>query len=158
MVYPSNGKPSVILLAEDNLADREIITMAFSEDAELQSRVVVKSTSDGLEVMNYLQRQGVYANPKKSPRPDLIVLDIALPLMDGKSVLNEIKSDDDLKDIPVVMFTTSENEKDVAESYALGANAYLTKPDEVDNFTWMIKSMCFFWLFMAKLPRNNDYQ
>ncbi|HEB72533.1 MAG TPA: response regulator [Nitrospirae bacterium] len=157
MVYPANGKPSVILLVEDNPADLEIMKMAFNDDDEFSAKVLAITIENGIEAMEYLNRKGEYSDSGSSPRPDLILLDINIPLMDGKAVLKEIKSTSELKNIPVVMFTSSENEKDIAESYALGANAYLTKPDEIDDFTWMIQSTGFYWLFMAKLPSNREF-
>jgi len=157
MVYPANGKPSVILLVEDNPADLEIMKMAFNDDDEFSRKVLAITIEDGVEAMDYMNHKGAYSDSGSSPRPDLILLDINIPLMDGKAVLKEIKSKDEFKNIPVVIFTSSENEKDIAESYALGANAYITKPDEIDDFTWMIQSTGFYWLFMAKLPSNVEF-
>lgn len=155
MVYPANGRPSVILLVEDNPADQEIMKMAFKDDGEFSKKVLAITIENGVEAMDYMNQQGEYSDPDSSPRPDLILLDINIPLIDGKTVLKEIKSKDEFKNIPVVMFTSSENEKDIMESYALGANAYLTKPDEIDDFTWMIQSTGFYWLFMVKLSPNK---
>lgn len=157
MVYPANGKPSVILLVEDNPADQEIMKMAFNDDAEFSKNVLTIAIENGMEAMDYLNHKGEYSDSGASPRPDLILLDINIPLMDGKTVLKEIKTRRKFRNIPVVMFTSSENEKDITDSYALGANAYLTKPDEIDDFTWMIQSTGFYWLFMARLPSNKEF-
>jgi len=156
MTASANRAEGVILFAEDNPADQEIIKMAFDWDKDFRNRVNIVITESGVETMNYLQRQGVYGNEESSPRPDLVVLDINMPLMDGLNVLNEIRNDEDIKDIPVIIFTTSRREKDIKESYSLGATAYLTKPDDVDDYIWMIKSTAFFWMYMASLPQNES--
>ncbi len=144
-------------MAEDELADQKLIQMAFDDFEELNEYTCIKTVETGLDAMNYLQRQGVYSDKKNSPKPDIIILDINMPIMDGKSVLKEIRNDDDLIGIPVLMLSTSQSERDIAECYSMGANIYINKPDKFEDFIWMIQSTCFYWLRMAKLPAKSDY-
>ena len=135
-----------VLLVEDSPGDIRLTREAFREaDGALRFHVVV----DGMEAISFLRREGchVYA-----PRPDLILLDLNLPGMDGRQVLAEIKQDDDLKTIPTVILTTSEGEGDVEALYHLRANCYLTKPVEFDAFEALVKSISDFWLTMVRLP------
>lgn len=155
MIPPANDPNYTILVVEDDPATQNLIQIAFEDFAELSGRTLIKMVETGLAAMNYLQRQGVYADKKNSPKPDIIVLDINIPIMDGKSVLKEIRSDEDLTGIPVLMLSTSERKQDVDECYALGANIYLTKPDNLEDFIWMIRSTCYYWLRMAKLPAKK---
>jgi two-component system response regulator len=104
---------------------------------------------DGMEAMAFLRREGKYADV---PRPDLVLLDLNLPKKDGREVLEEIKTDDELKRIPVVVLTTSQAEEDILRAYGLNANCYITKPVDLDQFVKVVNSIEEFWLSIVKLP------
>lgn len=140
--------PLQVLLVEDNAGDVRLTREAF-RDANMSIEFHV--ASDGVEAMAFLRREG--DNPN-APRPDLILLDLNLPKMDGREVLAHIKEDDSLKSIPTVILTTSEAEVDIAKSYELQANCYLSKPVQLDAFESLVKSINEFWLTKAKLPRK----
>ena len=140
------GKLLDILLVEDSEPDARLTQKAF-RDARVQNRLWI--VEDGVEAMNFLRRQGRYAN---HPRPDLILLDLNLPRKDGRQVLKEIKEDPALQHIPVVILTTSEDEKDVLRAYHAHANCYLTKPVDLNQFLSIIKAIEGFWLSVVKLP------
>jgi CheY-like chemotaxis protein len=106
-------------------------------------------STDGVEAMGFLRREGVYCD---APRPDLILLDLNLPKMDGRQVLARIKEDPSLKTIPTMILTTSDSELDIVNSYELQANCYLTKPAQLDEFESLLKSINDFWLTQVKLP------
>ncbi len=139
--------PIQVLLVEDSPGDVRLTQEAF-RDANFAIQMHV--AQDGVEAMEFLRRQGRH---KDAPRPDLILLDLNLPKMDGSEVLAQIKADDDLKSIPTVILTTSEAEADIAKSYRLQANCYLSKPVELDVFEGLVKSINDFWLTRAKLPQ-----
>ena len=142
-------QPIEILLVEDNPADVRLTTEALKEEKIYNNLHVV---TDGVEAMAFLRREGKYA---KAVRPDLILLDLNLPKKDGREVLEEIKSDDDLKTIPVVVLTVSQAEEDILKSYNLHANCYITKPVDLDQFIKVIRSVQEFWLTIVKLPPNG---
>lgn len=141
-----DGRPIEILLVEDNAADVRLTIEALREGKVRNHLNVVR---DGAEAMEYLRRQGGFAG---SRRPDLILLDLNLPRMDGREVLAAIKSDADLKAIPVVVLTTSSAEVDVLRSYALHANCYITKPVDLEQFVQVVRSIDEFWLTIVRLP------
>ena len=148
----SNGncvQPIEILLVEDNPADVRLTTEALKEEKFYNNLHVV---TDGVEAIAFLRREGKYA---KAVRPDLILLDLNLPKKDGREVLKEIKSDDNLKAIPVVILTVSQAEEDIFKSYSLSANCYITKPVDLDQFMKVIRSIQEFWLTIVKLPPKN---
>src|SRR5277367_5547919 len=137
-----------VLLVEDSPGDVRLTQEAFRDvNASVRLHVV----SDGVEAMAFLRHEGVYVN---APRPDLILLDLNLPRMDGREVLAHIKADDTLKTIPTVILTTSEAEADIIKSYQLRANCYLTKPVQLDEFESLVKSINDFWLTKARLPQH----
>lgn len=136
-----------ILLVEDNPGDVRLTMEALKESKICNSLNVV---ADGVEAIAYLRQTGKYIN---APRPDLILLDLNLPKKDGREVLTDIKSDDHLKRIPVVILTTSEAEQDILKAYELNANCYITKPVDLDQFIKVIKSINDFWLSIVRLPR-----
>ena len=140
------GKPIEILLVEDNIGDARLAQEALKDSKVLNSLNVV---GDGVEAMAFLHKQGKHEN---SPRPDLVLLDLNLPKKDGREVLGEIKADEDLKRIPVVILTTSKAEEDIVKSYNLHANCYITKPIDLDQFMKVVKSIEDFWLTVVKLP------
>ncbi len=135
-----------ILMVEDNPADVRLTREAFKDAKVLNNMSVV---GDGEEALLFLRRQGNYSD---APRPDLILLDLNLPKKDGREVLAEIKSDPLLKRIPVVVLTTSEDEKDVLKAYDLHVNAYITKPVNLDQFMKVVEAVEDFWLTVVKLP------
>jgi chemotaxis family two-component system response regulator Rcp1 len=141
--------PIQVLLVEDSPGDVRLTREAFRDiNAAVQLHVV----SDGVEAMAFLRHEGAYVN---APRPDLTLLDLNLPRMDGREVLACIKADDTLKTIPTVVLTTSDAEADVAKSYRLQANCYLTKPPKYDDFAALLKSVNDFWLTRAMLPQQR---
>ena len=143
-------KPIDILLVEDNPADADLTREHF-EEARILNRLHV--VSNGVEALEYLRRQGVFTDAE---RPDLILLDLNLPKMDGRQLLAVIKQDADLKLIPVVILSASQAETDIIRSYQLHANAYVTKPVDLDGFSEIVKAIEGFWLSIVKLPPNDD--
>lgn len=137
------NKGIVILLVEDEEA-HAILTMRALEDAQVAKDV--HWVADGVEAMDYLFRHGTYADENTSPRPDLILLDLRLPKLDGHEVLKAIKESGELRDIPVVILTTSESDADMIKAYSNYANSYLVKPVEFNKFRDMIRDMDFYWL------------
>jgi len=135
-----------VLLVEDSPGDVRLTKEVF-RDTNMDIRLHV--ASDGLEAMAFLRQKGDHAN---APRPDLILLDLNLPKMDGRQVLAQIKEDANLKTIPTVILTTSESEADIVKSYQLQANCYLSKPVQLDAFENIVKSINDFWLTRVKLP------
>jgi chemotaxis family two-component system response regulator Rcp1 len=138
--------PIDILLVEDNPGDVRLTIEALKEDKLQNNLHVVK---DGIEAMAFLCQEGEYAD---APRPDLILLDLNLPKKDGREVLEEIKADESLKRIPVVILTTSQAEEDILKTYDLHANCYITKPVNLDQFIKVVRSIEEFWLTIVKLP------
>lgn len=145
-----NSSPSYrqieILLVEDSPSDANLTIREFSR-AKIANNL--HWVENGEEAMDYLRCQGEFANV---PRPDLILLDLNLPGMDGREVLAEVKADADLKRIPVVILTTSNDEEDVLRSYNLNANCYVTKPIDIHQFIHVIQLINEFWLAAVKLP------
>jgi len=141
-----NSRPIEILLAEDNPADVRLTKEALKEGKVLNNLAEV---SDGVEAMKYLRGLGKYAG---STRPDLVLLDLNMPRKDGREVLAEIKADEDLKRIPVVVLTTSKAEEDILRSYDLHANCYISKPVDLKQFIEVVKTVENFWLTIVTLP------
>ena len=140
------SKTIEILLVEDNPADIRLAQEAF-KDAKVRN--ILHTVGDGVEAMAFLRRQGKYADVA---RPDLILLDLNLPKKDGREVLAEIKTDEHLKLIPVVILTVSKDEEDILRTYNLHANCYITKPIDFEQFMKVVKSIEEFWLTIVKLP------
>ena len=140
------GKPVEILLVEDNAGDVGLIEEVF-EEAKIRNNIHV--AEDGEEAMLYLHGEGKFLG---SPRPDIVLLDLNLPKKDGREVLKEIKEDSNLKNIPVVVLTTSNAEKDILRTYDLHVNAYITKPLDFNEFMKVIESIESFWLEIVQLP------
>lgn len=143
------GEPIDILLVEDNPGDVRLAQEAFKESKVRNTFHVVE---DGVEAMAFLRNEGKYAD---KPRPDIILLDLNLPRMDGREVLEEIKKDQDLRRIPVVILTVSSAEEDILKTYDLHANCYITKPIDLNQFLKVVKSIEDFWLVVVKLPPNG---
>ena len=144
------GRPIELLLVEDSPADVRLTEEAFRENRIANNLHVV---GDGEAAMVFLRRQGPYVDV---PRPDLILLDLNLPRKDGREVLAEIKADDALKTIPVVVLTTSQAEQDILRSYNLHANSYITKPIDLDQFIKVVKAVESFWLTIVTLPPRQN--
>jgi CheY-like chemotaxis protein len=142
-------EPIELLLIEDSEPDVRL-TMEALREAKVKNRLWV--VEDGVEAMEFLHRENRHAN---APRPDLILLDLNLPRKDGREVLREIKADDSLRRIPVVVLTTSRSEEDVMRAYNLHANCYITKPVDFNRFMDVVKSIENFWLTVVKLPENG---
>lgn len=142
----TNLNPIELLLVEDSAADVRLTREALKEE-KIQNNLSV--VNDGVEALAFLRRQGKYAN---ATRPDLILLDLNLPRKDGREVLAEIKRDEGLKCIPVVVLTVSDAEGDILKSYNLHANCYIKKPIDLIQFSKVVKSIQDFWLTIVKLP------
>jgi len=142
------GKPINILLVEDNEPDVVLTQEAF-KDAKIANSLYV--VEDGVEALNFLRRRGKHADV---PRPDLILLDLNLPKKDGRAVLEEIKADPLLTSIPVVILTTSSDERDVIRAYTSHANCYIVKPVDFLQFMKIVKTIEGFWLTVVRLPNS----
>ena len=138
-----------ILVVEDNPGDARLIKEVLNENKIFNSLYIVR---DGVEAMDFLYARGKF---KESPKPDLIILDLNLPRKDGREVLAEIKSDNELKRIPVVIMTISQAEEDIFKSYSLHANCFVTKPIDLNQFIKVIKSIENFWFSVVKLPSKD---
>ncbi|SLM29677.1 Response regulator rcp1 [Desulfamplus magnetovallimortis] len=149
MTTIDNIQTAQVLLVEDNEDDVEL-TLEALEDSKV--RMDVHVVPDGVEAMKFLRCQGEYEGKS---RPDLVLLDLNLPKMDGREVLKEIREDPYLTDLPVVVLTTSQNEEDISKVYKMHANCYISKPVDFLQFTKIIKQIEGFWLQLVKLPRRN---
>ena len=138
-----------VLLVEDSPGDVRLTQEALRE---ANRSVHLHVVSDGVEAMAFLRKEGAHT---KVPRPDLILLDLNLPKMDGREVLAQIKSDESLKTIPTIILTTSEAEADIVKSYELQANCFLSKPVQLHDFESLVKSINDFWLTRVKLPQQR---
>jgi CheY-like chemotaxis protein len=146
MVDLAKIRPIEILLADDSPGDVRLTREALKEAKVANNLHVV---GDGVEALAFLRLEGKYA---KMPRPDLILLDLNMPKKDGREVLEEVKSDSDLRLIPIVVLTTSAAEEDILRSYNLHANCFVTKPVDLDQFLKVVRSIEDFWLTIVKLP------
>ena len=142
-----------ILLVEDNPDDIEITKRALSKIRLANHLDVVR---DGEEALKFLRHQGEFTDHANSPRPDLILLDLNLPKVNGKEVLTAIRHDDDLNAIPVIKLTASSRDEDVIDSYKLCANTFIQKPVEFDKFMHALEVIGEYWILIAKLPPNAD--
>ena len=149
MANGSYVKPIEILLVEDNPGDAELV-LDFLEQSKVKN--TINWVKDGEAAMACLHREGEYAD---KPVPDLILLDLNLPKKDGREVLEEVKTDARLKHIPVVVLTSSKSEADIAGSYDLNANAFITKPVNLEQFVRVVRSIDDFWLSVVKLPTSS---
>ncbi|WP_353633956.1 response regulator [Halobacterium sp. NMX12-1] len=150
MIEHRDGDPVDILLVEDNPGDVRLTREAFAE-AHINNDL--HDVNDGEAALDFLHQRGDHAD---APRPDLMLLDLNLPKVDGLDVLEAVKSDDDLRTIPVVVLTSSEAEEDVARSYEQHTNAYLTKPIDPNEFVDVIRSFERFWLTLVELPPTPE--
>jgi two-component system, chemotaxis family, response regulator Rcp1 len=145
----TGGWPIEVLLVEDSPGDARLTREALRDS---NTSVLLHVVCDGVEAMEFLRREGAHAN---APRPDLILLDLNLPRMDGREVLSLVKADPSLRTIPTIILTTSESEADVTTSYQLHANCYLSKPVQLEAFESLVKSIKEFWLTRVTLPSDR---
>ncbi len=145
----ATGKSIMILMAEDDADDRLLV-----KDALAESRVLneLRFVEDGEELLQYLRREGPYADPASSPRPGLILLDLNMPRKDGREALQEIKADPQLRRIPIVVMTTSKAEEDIFRSYDTGASSYITKPVTFDRLVELMRTLGYYWIEFVELP------
>jgi CheY-like chemotaxis protein len=143
------GRPMTILLVEDNPDHAELVKRNLEE---FQVANHINHVEDGEAALDYVYRRGAYSDHKKFPRPDLILLDLRLPRIDGLEVLKQIKRDLSLQAIPVVVLTTSDAEKDLAQAYEYHANSYVTKPVNFENFSRLLRDLGYYWLAWNKRP------
>ena len=148
----ANRRPAVVLLVEDSPADQIATERAFKKSRLLNDLYIVE---DGEQALDFLYHREKYSNPEDSPKPDLILLDLNLPRVDGRRVLATIKEDEDLRIIPVVVLTTSSEEEDVVRSYGLGVNSFVTKPVNMQSFLDTIQTLQSYWFQIVVLPPNN---
>lgn len=149
MLYNETGKVIEILLVEDNPGDARLAQEAL-EDSKIKNKL--HRVEDGVEAMQFLRKEERFAN---ATTPDLVLLDLNLPKKDGREVLTEIKSDNNLRKIPVVVLTVSTAEEDILKSYNLHANCYITKPIDLNQFIKVVKAIEEFWFSIVKLPPNK---
>jgi CheY-like chemotaxis protein len=141
-----------VLVADDDRDDRDMTQEAFDESRVLNK---IHFVEDGEKLLQYLKRQGPYADPASSPRPGLILLDLNMPRMDGRTALKEIKADPELRQIPVVIMTTSKAEEDIFRSYDEGASSFITKPVRFTALVDTIRSLGRYWLEIVELPADR---
>jgi two-component system response regulator len=146
------NKPITILLADDDPDDRQLTKEAFEENHLAND---LRFVADGEELMDYLYQRGKYAAPGAAPTPGLILLDLNMPRKDGREALREIKSDPRLKNIRVIVMTTSKAEEDVIRSYDLSAASYITKPVTFDRLVEVVRALGKYWLEIVELPPSN---
>ncbi len=143
------GEPLIIMLVEDNKDHVELIKRSM-EDSRVANKIY--EINDGEAALDYLFRKGEFSDPKKSPRPHVVLLDLRLPKVDGLEVLQKIKLSEELRHIPVVILTTSANERDMIKAYDNYANSYLVKPVDFHKFTQLMEDLGFYWLAYNKKP------
>jgi CheY-like chemotaxis protein len=146
-------KPIVILLADDDEEDRMLACDALAE-SRLSNEI--SCVTDGEDLMDYLHRRGKYASPAEAPRPGLILLDLNMPKKDGREALREIKSDPELRQISVVVLTTSKAEEDIYSSYDSGASSFISKPVTFEGLVEVMKGLGRYWFEIVDLPRQHE--
>jgi len=149
----TEGKMITILLADDDPDDRQLTRDAFAENRLVN---MLHTVEDGEELMEYLRRQGRYADQKNAPLPGLILLDLNMPRKDGREALKEIKADPELRRIPIVVLTTSKAEEDILRTYDLGVNSYVTKPVTFKSLVELIKVLGRYWFEVVELPPEEN--
>lgn len=145
--------PITILMADDDADDR-MLTQEALEESYLANEI--NFVEDGEELLDYLYRRDKYANPKDSPRPDLILLDLNMPKKDGREVLQEIKTDPNLRQIPIVILTTSKVEEDIYRTYDLGASSFITKPVTFEGLIEVLNTLGKYWFEVVELPPEKE--
>jgi CheY-like chemotaxis protein len=147
------AKPAIILLVEDDLGSQELTRRALGEGKIRNELPIVE---DGEEALAYLFRRGKYKDPATSPRPDLLLLDLNLPRVDGREVLEQIRADSKLRRMAVVVLTTSRQEEDILRSYELGCNSFITKPVDMNQFMQVIQALERYWFQIVVLPPKTE--
>lgn len=145
-------RPAIILLVEDDLGDQELTRRALAQ-GEIDNELHI--VNDGEEALDYLFRRGQFADPQSSPRPDLVLLDLNMPKVDGKQVLEEIRKDKSLRRLSVVVLTTSSQEHDILLSYDLGIQSFITKPVDMKQFMEVVQTLKKYWFKTVALPPNE---
>ena len=148
-------KNATILLVEDDPGDQELTRRALEDDVVHTDLRIV---NDGKEALDYLRREGAFTDPDTSPRPDLILLDLNMPRIDGRQVLEQVREDPDISRIPVIALTTSDEEEDVLRSYDLGCKSFIKKPVEIDTFIDTIRELQHYWFELVTLPAENPHR
>ena len=145
--------PITILMADDDPDDRLL-----TADALKEARLIndIRFVENGVELLEYLRRQGKFAAPADAPRPGLILLDLNMPKMDGRTVLKELKQDPDFRMIPVVVLTTSKDDEDVYKSYDLGVNSYIVKPVTFEALVDILQTLEKYWFEIVELPQPRE--
>lgn len=146
-------RPLTVLMADDDEEDRMLLQEAW-EDSLLANDL--RFVTDGQELLDYLRRQGEYADPADSPRPGLILLDLNMPRKDGREALAEIKEDPELRKIPIVVLTSSAAEEDILRSYDLGVSSYCTKPVTFDKLVDLVRALRRYWFEIVELPADEE--
>ena len=149
----NTAKPITILLAEDDPDDRLLTKEALAESRLANE---LRFVEDGEELMEYLQQRGRYAGPAKTSRPGLILLDLNMPKLDGRQVLQQVRKDEGLRSLPVVVLTTSKQEGDILSSYELGCNSFITKPVGIDAFMRTVRELGSYWFELVTLPTPRE--
>ncbi len=147
------GAKSVIILMADDDADDRLLTQDALRESHLANEL--RCVGDGEELIDYLKKRGKYAKAGSAPRPGIVLLDLNMPKKDGREALKEIKADPDLKEIPVVVFTTSKAEEDIYRSYELGVNSFITKPVTFENLIQVMKTIGKYWFEVVELPSRK---
>jgi len=147
------AKPSIILLVEDDRGSQELTRRALGEG---KIRNELRIVEDGEEALAYLFRRGKYKDPATSPKPDLLLLDLNLPRVDGREVLERIRGDSKLRRMVVVVLTTSQQEEDILRSYELGCNSFITKPVDINQFIQVIQALERYWFQIVVLPPKTE--
>jgi len=149
----NKAKSATILLVEDDRGDQELTRRALDEG---KIRNDLRIVEDGEEALAYLFRRGKYKDPATSPRPDLLLLDLNLPRVDGREVLEQIRADSKLRRMAVVVLTTSRQEEDILRSYELGCNSFITKPVDINQFIQVIQALERYWFQIVVLPPKME--
>jgi len=147
-------KPITILIADDDPDDRMLALEALNENHLTNNIYFVE---DGEELLDYLHHRGQYTDVASAPRPGMILLDLNMPRMDGRESIREIKSTAELRDIPVVILTTSKAEEDIARTYSLGANSYITKPVTFEGLVEVMRGLRRYWFEIVELPPQTNH-
>ena len=145
--------PITILMADDDADDRRLTQEAFEEGRLIND---VRFVENGEQLLEYLRKEGAYAPPAEAPRPGLILLDLNMPRKDGRTVLKELKTDPELRQIPVVVLTTSKADEDIYKSYDLGVNSYIVKPVTFEALVDILQTLEKYWFEIVELPPSKE--
>jgi CheY-like chemotaxis protein len=146
-------RDATILLVEDDLGDQELVKRAF-QSSKIRNRLTI--VNNGEEALDYLLHRNAFSTADSAPRPDLILLDLNMPKVNGRQVLEQVKADSKLRSIPIVVLTTSQHEEDIFRAYDLGVNSYVTKPVTMQNLVELIGKLEEYWFRIVVLPEARD--